>query len=128
MGIDGVRATPRTGGADRLLTTGVSGIRSIALDEASVYFNGSDVDGSGVFRATKAGAGAVRLATTSDPGNQIAVDGKHVYYADAAGVHRVPVSGGDSMALSAQTPRYALAVDDTYVFWGAEGIWRLRKP
>jgi hypothetical protein len=80
-----------------------------------------------VVRVPKAGGTAVVLTRAQSP-SRLALDGDVLYVATARGVLRVPVNGGEAVALGLG-PTEHVAVDDSFVYfgWWSRDVYRAAK-
>lgn len=111
----------------RVLATGLNDPRSIAVDDAGVYW--AETFGANVGRVSKAGSGAGSLVGYVGDQGRVASDGTYVYFVNYSGtVGRVsntaPVApdGGAYATISASASAFSpggIAVDGTRVYWTA---------
>ncbi len=115
-----ILAVPKSGGDATLLVEAQVGIRWIGVDDVALYWNsvlGAGPDGDKIFTMPKSGGTPKELAVASVVGNQLALDDAYVYFAGDDSLRRVPKQGGAVEGLAAPAAPYALAVDDTFVYW-----------
>ncbi len=128
-----VLAIDHASGTAVVLAQGSWDIRSVAIDVTNVYF--PDVDAphfsapGQVLSVPKGGGSVTVLAAMNGVGNQIATDGRYVYFVAEGAVQRVPTTGGAPEVLAYQADRYALAADGVYVYFAyGPGVYRVLSP
>ena len=80
----------------------------VAIDATHVYWS----DSSSLRRASRAGDGSDAVDVAAIRATAIAVDGSFLYALDGAGLHRVPVEGGDPALVAAIEHARELVVQD----------------
>ena len=115
-----VRKLDKATGTVTTLASGQVFPRALAIAAGYVYWVCFAQTGPTVFRVALAGGAAEPLAELVQPG-YVAADGKNAYVTAGNSVWRVPAGGGQAVLMaSGQSPAEPIAVDDSWVYWGAK--------
>ncbi|WP_437736144.1 hypothetical protein [Sorangium sp. So ce1335] len=116
----GVYSAPLDGGTPLLRSTaGLEDPVGLALDATSIYVG----DNHAVKKLPLLGGAAEELARGSGS-RRVSVDETHVYWtnADASSIRKVPIEGGESVALATgYFESHEVVLDATHVYWTTPG-------
>lgn len=124
-----VRKLDKATGTVTTLASGQVFPRALAIAAGHVYWVCFAQSGPTVFRAALAGGAVEPLAELHQP-KFVAADGQHVFITAADSVWRVPAGGGQAVVMATgQSSPEPIAVDDSWVYWGADQgrVMRLAK-
>ncbi len=109
-----VARLPKTGGAPRVLVSGLDAPSSVFVDAKNVYFTTA----SAVRRVPKGGGAITTIATRQDSPGDVVADGKYVFWSTYTSVVRAPLAGGPSVVIARASGAVpGIAIDTSTVYF-----------
>jgi hypothetical protein len=114
-----VKKVDKGGGTSSELASGFDSGR-VLLSSGEDLVLGVHGNGGALWRLSKAGGPALRLADAQGDPLDVAADASHIYWVGAGGLRRVGRADGESLFLAPQSA-LQVEVDPTGIYWIARG-------